>query len=98
MENLLRKIIALPPVDLTHDGDDQKHADAATAAATASLVPTPVSDEDGTTGSRDGQGDKKEMENTSDYKGIGDGVDGAGGDQEDEKELEALGSAYAWDC
>lgn len=93
MDNMLQKIIALPPVDLTRDRDDQKHADTATAAATASQVPTPASDEDGKTGSSDGQGDKKEVEEASDCKGIGDGMDGAGGDPENEKELEALGSS-----
>ncbi|KAI7779641.1 hypothetical protein LA080_000665 [Diaporthe eres] len=98
MDQLLRKIIALPPVDLTRGSDEQKHADTATAAATDLQVPTPASDEDGKAGSCDGQGDEKDLENASDCKGIGDGMDGAGGDPEDEKELEALGSAYAWDC
>lgn len=83
---------------MTRGSDEQKHADTATAAATDLQVPTPASDEDGKAGSCDGQGDEKDLENTSDCKGIGDGMDGAGGDPEDEEELEALGSAYAWDC
>ncbi|KAG6367724.1 hypothetical protein INS49_001919 [Diaporthe citri] len=98
MDQLLQKVIALPPVDLTRGGDDQKHDDTATAAATASQVPTPASDQDGKAGPCDGREDKKEMEKASDYKGIDDGMDGAGGDPEDEKELKALGNAYAWDC
>lgn len=99
MNHLLQKIIALPPVNLNRCSDDQKHADTPTAAV-ASQIPTSAAEEDGKTGSGAVMDEEMERENAEKniYKGIGDGVDGAGGDPEDQKELEALGSAYAWDC
>lgn len=92
MDHLVPKIITLPSVDLTRGSDDQEHA---VTAEVALQVPTPAVEEDG----KKGSGAKNDEQVEKDiYKGIGDGVDGAGGDPEDEKELEALGSAYAWDC
>lgn len=100
MNHLLQRIIALPPVDLTGgSSDDQKHADTATAALT-SQAPTSAVEEHGKADSGAVMDEEIEKDKTEKnvYKGLGDGVDGAGGDPEDEKELEALGSAYAWDC
>lgn len=99
MNYLLQKIIALPPVNLTRVSDDQKHADTGTAAITSQFL-TSATEEHGKTDSGAGQDEEmeREKEEKNIYKSIGDGVDGAGGDPEDEKELEALGSAYAWDC
>lgn len=88
MNHLLQKIIALPPINLT-DGSDNR-GDANTVEAGASRVSTPAAGKDRKTDPLDSH--------RSDYKGIGGGMDGVAGDPEDEKELEALGSAYAWDC
>lgn len=96
MNHLLQKIIALPQVDLTRD---QKHADTATAAGTTQ-IPTSTGAEHSQSDSGTVQDEEMEKDKAEKnfYTGIGDGVDGAGGDAEGEKELEALGSAYAWDC
>lgn len=100
MGNLLHKVLALPPIDLTGSSGNQKNANTS-EGATASQTPTPAAEEhskaDPGTG-RDEEMEKKEEAKKGVYKGIGDGVDGTGGDPEDEKELQALGSAYAWDC
>lgn len=83
----------MPPVDLTGGSHDQEHAGTATsAAAAASQVRASAVEEDGKAGSDAVQGDEMEKVKAEKdvYKGMGAGVDGAGGDPEDEKELEAL--------
>lgn len=102
MDNLLHKVLALPPIDLTGGSDDQENANTS-KGATASQTPSSAAEEqskaDPGTGRDEKMGLEKEKEKKKDvYKGIGDGVDGTGGNPEDEKELQALGSAYAWDC
>ncbi|KAJ0122918.1 hypothetical protein J7T55_011379 [Diaporthe amygdali] len=92
--HLMPKVMALPPINLICDDNDQK--DANTTKANVVRASTSAAKNNGKTGT--GQDSKKEENKAEeDYNGISDGMDGVAGDPEDEEELEALGSAYAWD-
>lgn len=93
MAHLMPKVMALPPINLVGDDNDQKDA----STTKANVLPASTSAAKNNTRSGTGQDNKKEKTAEEDYNGISDGMDGVAGDPEDEEELEALGSAYAWE-